>query len=128
MEKKRNIIQIYAIIVNVVAIITFIIAIVNFVAAIIDRSDPLYTSSYNEADLSSFEKYKLDVLSNTKEDATYIPDNESIQKMYDDAKLQKINKVNHSSYRTMMVSGLVILFCIILFAFHWWLLRKYSHP
>lgn len=128
MEKKRSIIQVYAIIVNVVAIITFIIALVNFVSALIDRSDPLYTSSYNEADLSSFEKYKLDVLSNTAENAAYIPDDESIQRMYEDAKLEKINKVNHSSFRTMMVSGLVIVFCIILFAFHWWLAKKYSVP
>ena len=128
MEKKRNIIQVYAIIVNVVAIITFIIALSSFVSALIDKSDPLYTSSYNETDLSSFEKYKLDVLSNTEKDASYIPDDESIRSMYDDAKQEKVNKVNHSSFRTMMVSGLVIVFCIILFAFHWWLAKKYSNP
>lgn len=126
MEKKRSIIQVYAIIVNVVAIITFIIALTNFVSAIIDRSEPLYTSSYNEADLSSFSKYKLDVLSETDKDATYIPDDDTIRAMYEDAKQEKINKVKHSSFRTMMVSGLVIVFSIILFAFHWWLAKKYS--
>ena len=127
MEKKRSIIQVYAIIVNVVAIITFIIALANFVSAVIDRNDPLYTSSYNEADLSSFNKYKLDVLSETDKDASYIPDDDTIRSMYDDAKQAKVNKVKHTSFRTMMVSGLVIAFSVILFAFHWWLARKYSN-
>jgi flagellar biogenesis protein FliO len=126
MEKKRNIIQVYAIIVNVVAIITFIIALANLVSAMIDRDNPLYTSSYNDSDLSSFEKYKLDVLNSTEKDAVYIPDDAAILKMYEDAKIQKINKVEHQSYRTIMVSSLVIAFCVILFLFHWWLIRKYS--
>lgn len=126
MDKKRNIIQVYAIIVNIVAIITFIIALSSLVSALIDRSDPLYTSSYSQTDLSSFEKYKLDVLNQTDKDATYIPDDDTIHKMYEDAKIEKINKVEHQSYRTIMVSSLIIGFCIILFIFHWWLAKKYS--
>lgn len=126
MEKKRSIIQVYAIIVNVVAIIAFIIALANLVSAVIDKNDPLYTSSYNESDLSSFEKYKLDVLSNSTKDAAYVPDDITIRTMYEDAKLQKINKVNHQSFRTIMVSSMVIVFCMLLFGFHWWLAKKYS--
>lgn len=126
MDKKRNIIQVYSIIVNVVAIVTFIISLSSLVSALIDKNAPLYTSSYNEADLSSFEKYKLDVLSTTSKDAAYIPDDDNIRKMYEDAKEEKINKVNHQSFRNIVVSSLIIFFCLILFSFHWWLMRKYS--
>ncbi len=126
MDKKRNIIQVYAIIVNVVAIIAFLISVTSLVSALIDRNEPLYTSSYNDADLSSFEKYKLDVLNSTNKDASYVPDDDAILKMYEDAKVEKINKVDHQSFRTIVVSGLIIGFCIILFAFHWGLVKKYS--
>ena len=55
MEKKRSIIQVYAIIVNVVAIITFIISLTSLISAVIDRSAPLYVGGYNQTDLSSAE-------------------------------------------------------------------------
>jgi len=126
MEKKRSIIQVYAIIVNVVAIITFIISLTSLISAVIDRSSPLYVGGYNQTDLSSFEKYKLDVLNSTEKEDTFIPDDEMIRKMYEDAKIDKINKVKHQSFRTIMVSSLVMAVSIILFGFHWWLAKKYA--
>ena len=125
MEKKRNIIQVYAIIVNVVAVITFIIAATSFISAVIDRSDPLY-GGFSQIDLSSFEKYKMDVLKSTTNDAAYIPSDEAIRDMYDAAKADKINKVMHQSFRTMVVSGVVIGIAVILFGSHWWVARKYE--
>lgn len=126
MEKKKSIIQVYAIVVNIVAIIAFIISITSLVSAVIDRSDPLYVGGYNQTDLSSFDKYKLDVLNSTEKDDTFIPDDEMIRNMYEDAKTDRINKVKHQSFRSIMVSSLVILLSVILFAFHWWLVKKYS--
>lgn len=126
MEKKRNLIQVYAIIVNVVAIITFIISLSTLVSALIDRSDPSYVETFSKVDLSSFEKYKLDVLNTTEQDNTYIPDDDTIRKMYEDAKSEKINKVKHQSFRSIMVSSLIIIIAILLFTFHWWLARKYA--
>jgi hypothetical protein len=125
MEKKRNIIQVYAIIVNVVAVITFIIAATSFISAIIDRSDPLY-GGYSQVDLSSFEKYKMDVLKSTTKEDAYIPGDDDIRDMYDAAKADMINKVMHQSFRTMVVSGVVIAIAIILFGTHWWIARKYD--
>ncbi len=125
MEKKRNIIQVYAIIVNVVAVITFIIAITSFISAVIDRSDPLY-GGYSQVDLSSFEKYKMDVLKSTTKEDAYIPGDDDIRDMYDAAKADMINKVMHQSFRTMVVSGVVIAIAIILFGSHWWIARKYD--
>lgn len=126
MEKKRNIIQVYAIIVNVVAIITFIIASTSLISAVIDRSDPLY-AGYSQIDLSSLDKYKMDVLKSTAKDAAYIPTDEAILDMYEAAKADKIRKVMHDSYRTMMVSGIVVGFCVVLFAFHWWIAKRYNN-
>ena len=97
MEKKRNIIQVYAIIVNVVAIITFIIAITSHISALIDRNDPLY-ASYSKVDLSSFEKYKMDVLKSTRKDDAFIPTDEQIRDMFDAAKTDRVNKVQHSHF------------------------------
>jgi hypothetical protein len=85
MEKKRNIIQVYAVIVNVVVIITIIISLTGLISAFIDRSAPLY-ASWDQQDLSSFEKYKLEVLKTTTEESAYIPTDEEIRGMYDSAK------------------------------------------
>lgn len=126
MEKKRKIIQVYAVIVNVVAIITFIISATSLISAVIDRNDPLYAGYNNKADLSSFEKYKLDVLSSTSKDAAFIPTDEAIQDMYEAAKADKISKVNHSTFRSIMVSSVIMGFCLFLFGIHWWLFKKYS--
>ena len=126
MERKRKIIQVYAIIVNIVAVITFIIASTSLISAVIDRNEPLY-AGYSQIDLSSFSKYKLDVLKSTTKDAAYIPTDEAIREMYDAAKADKINKVLHDSYRTMVVSSIVVGFCIVLFGFHWWILRRYEN-
>ncbi|RLD20327.1 MAG: hypothetical protein DRI71_10520 [Bacteroidetes bacterium] len=125
MEKKRKVIQVYAIVVNVVAVITFIIAATSFISAIIDRSDPFY-GGYSQVDLSSFQKYKMDVLKSTTKDGAYIPTDEAIQEMYDAAKADRINKVMHQSFRTMIVSGVIIGIAIILFGSHWWIARKYE--
>jgi hypothetical protein len=125
MEKKRNIIQVYAIIVNVVAVITFIIATTGFITAVINRADPLY-AGYSQIDLSSFEKYKMDVLKATTKEAAYIPTDEEIRAMFDAAKTDKISKVLHNSFREMVVSGVIMAIAIILFGFHWWIARKYE--
>ena len=125
MEKKRNIIQVYAIIVNVVAIITFLIASTSLFSALIDRGDPLY-AGYSQIDLSSFDKYKLDVMKATAKDAAYIPTDAEIKGMYEAAKSDKINKVMHDSYRTIVVSGIIVAICLLLFGFHWWVAKKYN--
>ena len=126
MEKKRNIIQVYAIIVNVVAIITFLISATSLISAMIDRSDPLYTGSYSKVDLSSFEKYKMDVLKSTQKDDAFIPTDKQIRDMFEAAKTDKINKVLHTSFRTIVVSSVIIGVCIILFGFHWSIVQKYQ--
>jgi hypothetical protein len=106
-------------------LITFIIATTNLVSALIDRNAPLYAGN-NKVDLSSFEKYKLDVLSSTQENAAYIPTDQTIHEMFDAAKTDRINRVNHQTFRTIMVSSVILGLCVILFGFHWWVAKKYG--
>ena len=125
MEKKRKVIQVYAIIVCIVAIITFIICMAILVSAVIDRGDPIY-SGHSQVDLSSFENYKMEVMKSIEKDQAYIPDDQAIKKMYEAAKDEKINKVLHNSKSDIIVTGLLIIFCIILFITHWWMLKKHG--
>ena len=125
MEKKRKVIQIYAIIVCIVAIITFIICMAILVSSIIDRSDPI-TSGSSRADLSSFENYKMEVMKSIEKDQAYIPDDEAIKLMYEASKDAKINKTLHRTKRDIIVNGLLLIFCIILFLTHWGMIKKYD--
>ena len=108
------------------AIITFIISLSSLVSALIDRSDPIYVETFSKVDLSSFEKYKLDVLNSTEQKNSYVPDDDTIRQMYEDAKSEKINKVKHQSLRSITVSSLIMIIAIILFAFHWRLAKKFN--
>jgi hypothetical protein len=123
MEKKQKIIQVYAVIICVIAVITVLISLSSLVSAIIDRDDPLHAQMY-EVNLTSFENFKMDALKSTKKDQAYIPDDKTLRNMYEDAKADKINLVKHHTYRTIIVSSLIISISIILFATHWWIIRK----
>ena len=125
MEKRRKPIQIYAMLVNVVAIIAFLIAGTVVVSAVIDRGNPIY-AGWSQIDLSSFDKYKMDVLKATSKEAAYIPTDEDILRMYEAAKQDHINKVMHRTYRDIIVSTITIVVSILLFGSHWWLMRKYD--
>lgn len=125
MEKKRKVIQVYALIVAIVAIITFIICTAILVSAIIDRSDPIY-SGYSQTDLSSFENYKMQVMKSIDKDQAYIPDDQTIKQMYEAAKDEKINKALHNTKRNIIVTSLLIIFSIILFLTHWLMIKKYG--
>lgn len=127
MEKKRKVIQVYAIIVNIVAIIAFLIAMTTFVSAIISRSNPMYVQTgWQEEDLSSFQKYKMDVLKSTKEGDAYIPSDTEIETMYDAALEEKVNTVMHRTWKDMVVSGIIVVISIIFFISHWIIMKKYD--
>jgi len=125
MEKKQKVLQVYGIVVCIVSIITFIICISILVSAVISRSDPLY-SGYSNKDLSSFESYKVEVMKSINKDQVYIPDDPTIKQMYEAAKEEKINRVLHKTKSDIIVTGLLIIICIMLFITHWWMIKKYS--
>lgn len=125
MEKKKSIMQIYGIIVCIVSIVTFIICLSILVSSLLTRSEPLL-SGYSNKDLSSFESYKVEVLSKVKKDQVYIPDDATIQQMFDAAKEEKINKVLHTTKTSIFVSSMLLMLSLILFVTHWLMIRKYS--
>ena len=123
MEKKRKTLQIYAILICVVAVITFIINVANLASAMIDRSDPLY-SGRSEIELSSFDNFKMNTLSTVQVDQAFIPDDTTIERMYNSAKEDKIRTVMHNSRRNIIVNSLVGIIALLLFFSHWFLIRK----
>jgi len=123
MEKKHKIMQVYAVIICVVTVITFLISVSSIVSAMMDRSDPLHARR-SEVNLSSYENFKMDILKSTQKDQAYIPDDKTIQEMYQSAKNDKIMTVQHQTNTTITVSGIVIVICFIFFISHWILLRK----
>lgn len=123
MEKKQKAIQIYAIIICIISVITIIISLTSLVSAIIDKSDPLYANRY-DISLTSFENFKMNSLKSITKDQAYIPDDKELLKMYEDAKEDKINLIQHQTNRTIIVSSLISSISVLLFAIHWWIMRK----
>ncbi len=127
MEKKQKIIQIYAVIICVIAVITILITLSSLVSSYIDKSDPLAVTIYsnsNQASLASFENFKMDILKSTQKDQAYIPDDKTIQKMFDEAKSAKIKMIEHRANRDITVSAIIMVIALILFGSHIWLIKK----
>ena len=125
MEKKRKLLQVYALIVCIVAIITFIICVSVLVSSIMERSDPLL-SGYSKYDLSSYENFKMDKLSAFKEGQAYFPTEQELKSAYEAAKEEKINRVLHNTMTAIVVTSILIIISIILFFTHWWMIKNYG--
>lgn len=134
MEKSKRIIpQIYGYLICVVAVITFLISVGTMVNSILSLSDPIHSgwSADGTAKLSSYEIYKLDVMKSTRNEkgdtnSAYVPDETTIKAMYEAERADKIQKVKHDSNKQIIVSTILIVLCIVLFATHWRWMRKLS--
>jgi hypothetical protein len=135
MEKSQKVIaQIYGYTICLVAVITLLVTINSFVNALFDLQDPLHAASasfrYQEANLSSFESYKMDVLKspqrggNAVKENPYIPDDKTLNVMYEAARADKIQSVRHSAHQSLTLSPLLIVICSILFVTHWRWMKK----
>jgi len=123
MEKKSKIPQVYGYAVCIVAIITILISVAGLITSVIDASDPLYAWGDNK-ELSSFENFKVDALKSGKNEASYIPDDETLRAMYEDAKDHKIRRVKHQTTKSIIVSSILIVISVTLFIIHWRWMRK----
>jgi len=123
MEKKHKAIQVYAIIICIISVITIIISLSGLVSAIIDRSNPIYANRYDTS-LTSFENFKLHSLKSISKDEAYIPSDQELLKMFEDARDDKIKMIQHQTNRTIIVNSLIIVISIIFFASHWWIMKK----
>jgi len=131
MEKQSKIPMIYGYAVCLVTVITVIIAVADFVNAVIDIGDPLYAErNYNNApSLASFDNYKMDIYSSSDKEKAFTPDDQAMRAMYEAAKADKTRSVKHRAQRSMVVSGLLVVICVVLFVFHWrWMQRLSKKP
>ncbi len=127
MEKQHRIAHIYGYAVCLVTVITFLIAVTSFVNAIIDRGDPLHVAGFSRSgrpSLASFENYKMDVLKSPAKESAYVPDDQTLHAMYAASKAEKIQSVQHSTRRSIIVDSILIVLCIVLFSTHWMWMRK----
>jgi ATP-dependent Zn protease len=126
MKRKKLIAQIYGYAVCLVAVITFLISIISFTNALFDLSDPEFAGYRSDVNLSSFENFKTDAMKSVEKEAAYIPDDATLQKMFNDAKMNKAKIVRHNAKKTILVTSLTILLSIALFIGHWIWLRSIS--
>ncbi len=123
MEKKTKIPQVYGYAVCIVAIITILISVTALINSVIDASDPLYAWGEDQQ-LSSFENFKLDALKSGKDTDSYLPDDETLRVMYEDAKNHKIRRVKHQTTKSIIVSSILMIISAALFIIHWRWMRK----
>ncbi|MCB2220263.1 MAG: hypothetical protein KQI35_07715 [Bacteroidetes bacterium] len=128
MEKQSKAPMIYGYAVCLVTVITFIICVAGLVNAVIDLGDPLHAERdfSKSPSLASFENYKMDLLTSSEKELSFVPDDETLRAMYESAKDDKLQGVKHRALRDIMVNGLLIVICIILFWTHWRWMRKLS--
>jgi hypothetical protein len=132
MEKSRKVgAQIYGYAVCLVAVITFLISITTLVNAILDLGDPLHAGYTHPGSpsLASFENYKMDMLKSIQQGegtsaASFIPEDETLRAMYEAAKNDKIQSIRHDSIKDIMIGGLLMFVCIVLFITHWRWMQK----
>jgi hypothetical protein len=128
MEKPpRTVALIYGYAVCLVAIITLLISVPNMVNSIIDLGDPLHAGWYNsqgkQANLASYEIYKMDILSVPQEagktgQAAYIPDETTLRAMFEAARADRIASATHIARRTIIVFALLTVISVVIFWIH----------
>ncbi len=132
MEKSGKVgAQIYGYTVCVVAVIAFLISVTTLVNAIIDLPDPIHGGILfpQGPSLASFDNYKMDILKSLQKGdesskTSYVPDDQTLHAMYEAARNDKIQSVKHQSNKSIIVGGLIIFICVILFIIHWRWVRK----
>lgn len=128
-EKSQKIQMVYGYVVCIVVVITFLISITSMVYALMDLTDPLNahrTYGKDAPSLASFDNYKIDIIKSLDPAHEISLEDATLQSMYTAAKDDAIAKVVHNSYRSIIVNGLVLFICIILFLTHWMWMRKLS--
>ena len=120
---KKRVMQVYALLICLVAVISFLISITSLVSTLIDYTDPL-NSGRSQISLSSLEYFKMDLLKTTTKEQFYIPSDEEIAKMYEDAKSQHFSVLKHRITKDVIVYSLLLVLSAGLFYPHWRILQK----
>lgn len=115
--------QVYGYIICIIAVITILISLGSLITSIIDASDPLYTWG-DTNNLSSFENFKMEALTTSRNDIKFNPDDATLRIMFEDAKNHKIKRVQHETKKSIIVSGILIILSVVLFIIHWRWMQK----
>lgn len=124
--------QFYGYSVCLVAVIALLVSIGSLAGAILERSDPLHAADmagYPPRSLASFETYKMDILNPPygapqSNAPRYTPDDDALKRMYEAARIDRIQSINARVRRTVVTDSVIILAALILFVTHWrWLTR-----
>jgi hypothetical protein len=99
------------------------------VYSLMDLTDPINaykTYGRDVPSLASYENYKIDIIKSLDKEQSAELSDATLKSMYDAAKQDAVSKVKHDAYRSVIVNGLIILVCIVLFMTHWIWMRKLS--
>lgn len=138
MEKNRIIPLIYGYAVCLVAIIVTLISVSMIVNAIFTLQDPIrsqtngYYGPYNN--LSSFEAYKVEVLTNRQPAVTadkelkpadsYIPTETELRASYESSRNDRIAGAQLEAKKSITSGIIMLLIALMLFSTHWTWLRR----
>jgi hypothetical protein len=127
--------QFYGYSVCLVAVIALLVSIGSLAGALLEWGDPLHAADmagYPPRSLASFETYKMDILNppygggggGQSNAPRYTPDDDTLKRMYDAARTDRIQSINARVRRTVVTNSVIIFFGIALFVIHWrWLTR-----
>ncbi len=136
MEKQNKVAQIYGYAVCLVTVVTFLVSLSSLVDAVFSLSAPLTGGArygpverfHGPVDLSSYEGYRMSVLRSPKgpdaADPGYVPDDETLRKMYEATRANRVETVRFHALRDLTTRGLLIIACVVLFATHWIWMRR----
>lgn len=130
MEKTRIVPAIYGYAVCLIAVIVMLVSVSSVVNAIINLQDPIRANTMSfgfgpSANLSSFEAYKIDILTGRSNPVTtqttpvYTPTDAELKVAYDTAKEDRIATVKQDATRSIINSIVMLIVAGVLFKTHW---------
>ena len=143
MEKQNRIVgQIYGYFVCLAAVILVLTSARAVVGALVDLGDPRNATDLTESSLESLEKYRMKTLgalgarrdgdgadgklqgAKVETAPPYIPDDKSLQAMYESEKEARFEATRHVAFRKVFEESLLGAASVLVFAGHWMWLRK----
>lgn len=120
MNKKNLIIQIYAYLVAFSSVICLSITLGVAVYSMIGIISPETTlNQYKWEQISSFERFKKSKEGCYSESKKTLPDDITLQKMYEEEKILTILGERRESVQTLIYTAIITAISVILFILHW---------
>lgn len=135
MAKIHVVAQIYGYAVCLVTVLTFLFSVPPLLESAIDLAD-IPNSRGGDLSYSSFDRYKVNFLLHMSESSEVEggkndktvkpPDDQTLMRMYESERTDSYKNVLHRARRTVIQKSFFMLLSVLLFAFHWRWVRKFS--